>query len=321
LFVFQGRLSACFCGSSYTGINSYSSTVLTIPAETLERGKFVFGYAFNFQNYNSFSRQKFASINRKGVHSHSFDSILTQSLNLSYGITDDFSIMGVFPFRKFSGLKSTAEGITIDDGDSIGVGDFSFLAKYRFLKGKTFSLALLGGIKIPSGDTNQKNEFGFPLGADEQPGSGSWDPILGIAASKHFREFDLHSNILYRLSTLGSQDSVVGDRVNFNLGLSKNLKHGKFLGKKILPSKIFGQNLNWTLISEANGIWTEKLEIDGTKDPNHGGLVIFLSPGIQLNINDRLFNSFFMSFPVIQDLNGLQSDLNFQIGFNTSLLL
>ena len=241
-------------------------------------------------------------MNARQEHSHSLDSLLTQSLNISYGITDDLSLIANFPFRAFFGLETTAEGFLINDGSSIGFGDFSFLAKYKFLDRNNFSLAAIAGVKIPSGDTNQKNEFGFLLSPDTQPGSGSWDPIMGLAATKSFKSFDLHSSVLYQLSTPGSQDTIVGDNLSYNLALTKKLsKHVEF-------------------VTELNGLWREKVETNGIKDSNHGGHIIFATPGLRININEHLLNSIYLSLPLIQDINGYQAELNFQLGFNTTII-
>lgn len=293
---------------------------MTIPADTLQRGKFAIGYALNYQDYDSFSFNYFKEVLRSGAHSHSVDALLSHNLNLAYGLTDDLSLIANFPLQSYLGLNSTAQGFRIDDGNSIGIGDFSFFAKYRFLKKRSWSAALIAGIQVPTGDTNQKNEFGFLLSPDTQPGTGSWDPILGLSLSKKFNNLALNSNILYKLSTQGKQNTTIGDNISLNFGFSKRLKDGKLFSKKILPTKFLGQDLAWDILAEANGIWREKVETNDIKDPNHGGLLVLLTPGFRLSLNDRLYNTFFMSFPIFQELNGVQSDMAFQLGFNTSLV-
>lgn len=319
-FFVQNSSNACFCGSHYSGINNFGATALTIPSETLPRGKFALGYALNYQDYDSFSFNYFKEVNRKRIHSHSLDALLTQSVNMAYGVSDDLSLIVNLPFQAFMGLDSTSDGLRIDDGNSVGVGDVSVFAQYKFLKKNTLSAAVIAGIKIPTGHTEEKNEFGLLLAPDTQPGSGSWDPLVGLAVSKSFNKLALHSNVLYKFSTQGAQDTTVGDSLNFNLGASKSLVDGKVFSRQILPTKILGQRLSWDLISEVNGIWREKVETNGIKDPNHGGLIIMLTPGFRLSVNERFFNTVFMSFPVFQELNGVQSDLAFQLGFNTGLV-
>ena len=310
-FVLVQKVNACFCGTHYTGINNYSGSILTIPADTLNKGKFALGYSLNFQNYNSFSANTFRTILNKRVHSHSLDSVLTQSINLSYGLSDNLSLIANFPFKSYQGLSSTHSGLRFADGDSTGISDFSFFMKYRFLHEPSYSIALISGIKIPSGNTNQKNEIGELLSPDSQPGTGSWDPLVGLAVSKLFKDFVLHSSTLYQISTQGSQDIVVGDSLSANIGLSK----------KILKNKEFlKQNIGLDLVAEANFLWREKLEYQNLKDNNHGGAVIFLTPGLRLAVNDSFYNTFFLSFPIIQDFNGYQSDMALQLGFNSSFI-
>lgn len=302
---------ACLCGSHYANLNSAAGPVITIPAHTLDRNRFVFGFGMNFTNFGEFNNRKLNSLNIRGEHAHSIDTALLLNANLTYGITDDLDLILVIPYYFGYDMLSTDMGNTINDGDSIGFGDISLLAKYRFLNSEEhgFAMAALAGIKMPTGDTNQKNEYGYFLGSDDQPGSGSWDPIMGLALSKRLGKINLDTNVLYILSTEGKQDTITGDQVFFNMGLSRKL------------DAISTKNFKWTAVLETNGQWQEKVESLGIKDPNHGGLVIYLSPGIKLNYRDRVFTNIYASFPTIQDLNGIQSDINLQLGFNLNFLL
>lgn len=303
--------NSCLCGSHYANLNAAAGPVITIPAHTLPRNRFVFGYGMNFTNFGEFNSSKLNSLNLKGVHAHSIDTALLLNTNMSYGFTDDLSLILVVPFYFGYDMLSTDMGNTINDGDSIGFGDISLLAKYRFFNSDEhgFALAALAGIKMPTGDTNQKNEHGYLLGSDDQPGSGSWDPIMGLALSKRLGKFNLDSNVFYLLSMQGKQKTIVGDKTFLNFGLSRQIE------------RISTENFKWTAVFEVNGQWQEKVESLGIKDPNHGGLVIYLSPGLKLNYKDRVFTNLYLSLPTIQDLNGIQSDINLQLGFNINFLL
>lgn len=285
--------------------------VITIPAYTLPQNKLSLGFGMNFTNFGEFSQRKLNGLNRAGVHAHSIDTSMLLNTNLSYGITDDLTLIMVVPFYFGYNILTTDEGNTINDGDSIGFGDISLLAKYRFLNSEHhhFAMAAIAGIKMPTGDTNQKNEFGYLLGSDDQPGSGSWDPILGLALSNALGKVNMDSNLLYVLSTKGKQETIVGDQVFFNYALSRKLEF------------MSNENFKWTLVSEINAQWREKVESLGIKDPNHGGLVLYLTPGLKLNYRDEIFTNFYVSMPAFQDLNGIQSDVNLQLGFNLSFVL
>jgi hypothetical protein len=302
---------ACLCGNHYSSLNTAAGPIITIPAHTLDQGRVVLGYGMNYMNYSAFSQSRLRSLNQSFIHAHSINSSLLMSANLSLGLTDNLNISLIMPYYMGFGMKTTDRGNTIDDGNSIGFSDLSLLLKYRFLHSKKnkFALAALAGIKMPTGNTSQKNEFGFLLGADDQPGSGSWDPLMGLALSKSISKINIDSNALYILSTPGSQNITVGDQVLFNLGFSH------------LVERFSGKRYKWTVATEINGHWQEKVEYLGVKDPNHGGLVIYISPGIKLNYRDRVFTNLYVSLPTIQNLNGEQSDIKLQLGFNMNLLI
>lgn len=303
--------SACICGNHYTNLAHAAGPIITIPANTLDKNTFVLGFGLTFTDSSRFDYTKLNRLNRKNLHAHSMDSGLNLNLNLSYGITDDFTMSMVLPFVARYGLITTDLGNTIDDGNSMGLGDISFLAKYRLLQSQdeNTSFAALLGLKIPSGDTNEENEFSFKLSSDDQPGSGSWDPIMGLSFSQIFKErFFFDSNLLYVLSTPGKQNTIVGDRAMFNLGLSTSF------------DKLSSKNFKTSIACELNGLWQEKVESYGIKDPNHGGLIISLSPGLKLNYKNKIINNFYLSLPIIQELNGEQSGLNIQLGYNINFL-
>ena len=227
------------------------------------------------------------------------------------------------PYNFTNNIKTTFAGFTIDEGNSIGFGDLTLLGKYRFLNNEKHKLhaSFLAGIKMPTGETNETNEFGFKLGADDQPGTGSWDPLLGLALSKRFDRFSVDTSTLYRLSTKGSQDTIVGDVVNFNLGTSYHVnKINPRLFERIFPRKILGRDLDWNLVLELNGIWTEKVEFRGLKDNSHGGLTVFLSPGLRMSIDKKWISNLSIGFPVIEDLNGDQPATNLQMFFSLNRL-
>lgn len=65
------------------------------------------------------------------------------------------------------------------------VGDLTLLGKYQVIRSdqKDLDLSFLFGIKVPTGTTRRTNLMGRRFEADRQPGPGSWDPLVGIAAS------------------------------------------------------------------------------------------------------------------------------------------
>jgi hypothetical protein len=64
---------------------------------------------------------------------------------------------------------------------------------------------------------------------------------------------------------------------------------------------------------EANSLWKAKEEVKGEKDKHSGGTIVFISPGLRVNIMKRLNAILSIGIPVIQDLNGEQNDVDYRI--------
>lgn len=309
---------ACSCGCAPLGNYGIGGPIITTPAYTLPQGKFVINTNLRYQNVNELTTTDFARIN--GIHAHSHDSEMQLTATLGYGLTDDLTLSLSYPYRLLYGLKTDEEDNSIiDGGNAIGLGDMTLLAKYRFLGGggnpckdgcslegchnNHLQAALLAGIKMPTGQTNERDVDGYQLGADEQPGTGSWDPVMGLALSYPVNNFSFDTSLSYRLSTQGIQQTTVGDTINFNSAVTYNFE----------SHQVFGQSIQPAAVLEMNGIWQEKVEYQGVKDNGHGGLVMFLSPGLRAAINDYTVANFLIGFPIINDLNGTQPSTGIQL--------
>ncbi len=311
-------VEACSCGCEVLGNYGIGGPIITMPAYTLPKGKLALNTSLRYQNVYEFGASDFAFLNRNDIHAHSRDYDVLLSASAAYGITDDLNVMISYPYRIISNLQSTGHGSTVDGGDAIGLGDMTLTMKYRFLNGHKFcgvnckeracmntglQAALVAGIKMPTGQTNERDVDGFKLGADEQPGTGSWDPIMGMAFSLPMNNFSFDTSTLYKLSTQGVQSTTVGDQVSFNTAVTYNFPAARILGQSMKPAAVL----------ELNGIWQEKVEYLGVKDNSHGGLVMFISPGMRLALNDSTVANFSIGMPVITDLNGFQPDLGVQL--------
>ncbi len=309
-------VNACSCGCEALGNYGIGGPIVTMPAYTLPKGKVALNTSLRYQNVDQLTGTDFARLN--GIHAHSHDSEMLLTATMAYGLTDDLTLSLSYPYRFLYGLVTHEEDNSlINGGNSIGFGDMTLLAKYRFLNGakvcgircdqtgisSKLQAALIAGIKMPTGQTNERDSEDFRLGADEQPGTGSWDPIMGLAFSLPVNNFSFDANVNYRLSTQGIQQTTVGDIVSFNTAATYNFK----------SQQIFGQSIKPAAVLEMNGIWQEKVEEAGVKDNGHGGLVMFLSPGLRAAINDYTILNLLIGFPIINDLNGNQPDTGIQL--------
>lgn len=307
--------------------------IITIPAYTMPKGTFSIGYGLNYLNNHRLNQKQILKVIKADEHADDNYGSLNQSLSMAWGASDDLNFFVTMPFNIAYDFREVHDGIE-DLGNSIGFGDMTILAQYRFLNLSKTNLALLGGIKLPTGKTHVKSNTGETFEALNNPGSGSFDPLFGFALSRPVGSFGLDFNFLYKLATQGSQDTDIGDVANYNFAISYAVNHDhnkefdhkhkhqkqKKLLAKIFPQHLFGKHLSWDLILELNSNWEAKPEQNNIKDNNHGGTSVFLSPGIRLAVDDNFVYNFGLGFPIIEDLNGEQggTDLQLYTGFAMS---
>lgn len=302
--------------------------IITIPARTIPKGIYFLGAGINYTNFDQYTNSEIIHLNKQGKHIHSPSHIFIPSLNGGYGVTDNLFFALTVPYAFKYDYKTAFRGMAIDQGNAIGIGDITLFGEYRFYKNETKDLhsALISGIKIPSGVRRVKDNQGLLFEADEQPGTGSWDPFVGLAVSKGFEHFSFDANGLYQISTEGTQNTIVGDTASFNVALSHRINSNSRFLYKYAPKHFLGKNISWDLILEANGGWTEKPEIrmrlpfghTGIRESNHGGLLIYLTPGIRLTYDKKWITNLAISIGTIEDLNGIQRTPSFRLVFGVN---
>jgi hypothetical protein len=213
---------------------------------------------------------------------------------------------------------------TVDRGDTEGIGDLSLFGQYRFYGQESgLQASLLTGIKTPTGETDEHDDQGELFEAEFQPGSGSWDPMFGPALSQAQGRWSLDGNVLYTIATEGTQDTDLGDRFHYNGAVTYRLKGGDVVASGAAHHHHPGQHYNHEhtqsptglvidAVLELNGEWQAEQTISGETDPNSGGNVVFLSPGMRIASN-RWSGFVTVGLPIINDLNGLQSEPTYRL--------
>lgn len=304
--------------------------ISTISATPIPAGTWGLGLRSEIINNDAFSTEQledFAANGLEGVHS--IDRLNSTSLSLSYGVTDNLSVNSRIPYIERRNIRESeleeGEAEAHTHGDSVGFGDLLVLAQYKISNSKKSDISLQFGVKAPTGETDVKDNDGIRFETEFQPGSGSWDFLLGTAISKNINGFSYHANILFNLTTQGSQSTEIGDALSYNAALSYRMAltdthdpdhdHASHDHADLESS-----TAKWDLLIELNGVTRVKNEIAGIKDQNSGGTTVFLSPGIRLSSGK--FGGFIsVGVPVIEDQNGKQTDINTRIVVGASLAI
>lgn len=323
----------CAC-SSFSGAG-LAGPIVTIPAYTMPAGMTSLGLGFGYKNSGRLGSDQIKRLRNLEGHADDNYGSLVPSLNVNHGFTDRLTLGVNIPFNINWDFREAGHDGLEELGDSIGFGDITVLGRYQVIKMKQFQSALITGIKLPTGPTNIRSNTGERFEALNQPGSGSFDPLIGFAISKQVKRFGFDTNVLYKISTEGSQDTDLGDVLNYNFAISYAINHDhddqfshrhdeghkRILLQKIFPEHIAGNHLTWDLILEANALWEEKPEISEVKDANHGGSVLKISPGLRMTVNDSWVYNLSLGFPVVQDLNGEQGGTDLQLFFGVATML
>jgi len=238
---------------------------LGLPAS--QKGTLQFNLSYDFNNLNTLkSGNTTLDDNSRNRTTH---SIL---LETGYSFSNRFSVDAFFSYVKQERLINE-----IDFTSTQGVGDMIFLFKYLLAKGNEDSYNFLvgGGVKVPIGASDRRNNLGIPLNADLQPGSGAFDFIAWGQWTKPLNRrpsFQFSSTLIYSYkgkndSYLGSSLYQFGQEVSWSVGVADQF----LLAKKIVsPALQFRYR-------KAQADLFENGEL-----PSTGGNWVFIKPGFSV---------------------------------------
>src|SRR5438105_2816037 len=322
--------------------------IFTIPASTLDEGQTAVGIMFEYVRLRTLSDQTLTGAalgGNEGVHD--LKTIESASAIMAYGLTNDFTVSMRLPWVGRTGIREgdtsdPLNPVVVDRGSTSGFGDVTFLGQYRFFNDKSSRMeaAVLLGAKAPTGATNRVDKQGELFDAEFQPGSGAWTGLFGIAGTHRFGAWSLDGNVLYILSSTGTQDTDLGDRFLYNAALSYRLT-GAAAGQAghmhlggPLPEPMYHGGPKGSghhheeppapagpavdLVLEVNGEWHDKQVTAGVRDANSGGTVVYLSPGVRVSV-DKWSGYVSFGIPVVNEPNGIQPEPSWRIITGVSL--
>jgi hypothetical protein len=284
--------------------------------DTLEAGAIAAGARLSFTRPDPRSDDELEAFAGAHVHAHDSDYTLNAALGVSYGLTDRFTVSAELPYRRTDDLRAgehshSGGGVTnevVQLGSVSGIGDLRLMAKYRLLEGEA-RLALIGGVKAPTGETDKQSSEGERLETEHQPGSGSWDPIVGAAFAADIGNLTLTVGGLYQLTGEGAQDTELGDRAQVGVALSRRFGP---VDHDDGGSEPHG-HASWDVFGELTGEWEGRQTIAGEEEEESGGEVLWLSPGARYNSAGGTSFAGSVSFPLWQDIGPSHPENSFRV--------
>lgn len=255
------------------------------------------------------------------MDAHNTDYNLVGALSIAYGINHHLTVSAELPYVRRDDLREGASGGVDRLGSVAGIGDVNLLAKYRLTDSRAFGFAIVGGVKLPTGTTDKRGPGGERLETEHQPGTGSWDPIVGASASAPLDSLTFTASGLYQWSTEGAQHTRLGDRLQGGIALSHrfgggpvahlpshNHHHGDELDEHAEPHRS-----SWDAFVELAGEWEGRQKIGGEIDRESGGKWAWIAPGLRFNASTGWSASASVAVPVWQRIRSSHPDNRYRL--------
>ena len=230
---------------------------------------------------------------------------LVTNMTARYGLGQGWDVRLAVPYWRKEMTRGKMSGgvLTQNESSNNGLGDMVLMTRYRVLsqkQGSLFNLALGGGVKLPTGNTDELDELSTSngcYGTGFQCGTGSWDPKFEIALNKMIKNWRFDSTFMYTLATKGDQEYEYGDKFQYNFGSSMAIN--RWLDLQL----------------EYNGTWQDKSKSKGQKVGNSGGNSGYITPGFHVKFSRSPNIHFDVGMPILvfRDLNGEQLSEDYQI--------
>lgn len=189
--------------------------------------------------------------------------------------------------------------VTVAEGDTAptfsqgnGLGDVRVLGRYQgFTERRVFGVQV--GVKLPTGRTTQTfnagSQAGEPLDRGLQLGTGTTDLLLGLFAHGELGlDWGVFGQVLVQKPLAERDGFKPGDGVNANLGL-------RYTGFRGFTPHL---QLNARIEGRESGV--------NADIGNSGATLVYLSPGLTVEVAPRIQVYAFAQVPVAQRVTGLQ---------------
>lgn len=254
-------------------------------------------YMFEEQNWHEKEAREGHNLHHAGHHFQNKTREEFHHLTLGNRLTPDFTLQTELSYVSRHSIEIDDHTILGAKQKSQGIGDLRLIGDYRAFRGPKGSVGLIGGVKFPTGSTQERNTIGTRFEPELQPGSGSYDYLAGLVFQKKENRVSLAANSIYVFKTEGDQDFEFGDVVSASL-----------LAEYLLNPQ---QQIKTKLGFDANIQYAQKQKDAGVKLADSGGTTFLFGPVLSLSANENVsFSGSFLA-PVYQNLGGVHQELDF----------
>lgn len=281
-----GQASAC----SVCIANALGAGLAAIGAQTLPKGMAVWGVS-----YFSFTKSQIAMAEEEeGTHpmfAAGPREVHLQSqynLDVAYGISNLLMVQATVPYVTRSLQAPDSAPVNTE-----GLGDCTLGLTWQMPPrwGDKALIAFTGEVKFATGQNSMRGSDGNLLEEHSQIGTGSTDYTLGVRATSEVGRGLAFAGLRYRANGENGRGFRYGNVTFYNVGYSMTLDEQS------------------SLILEFTGRIADRDRVgDGTKDPESGGHLGFLSLSARRSLGGGLGLIASYQTPLVRKLNGTQSE-------------
>ncbi len=296
LLMASGAASRAAYACSTCTIGQLGKEGAVTSAESQDK-KWYFEYLFEQQNWDKMDARDAHNLHHAGHHFH--DKTIEDMHHFKMGghVTEDLNVFVDFPYVVRRSLEVDDHDILGSKQESKGLGDLHLIGDHRFWHDDAQALSAIAGIKFPSGSTEEKNSAGTLFEPELQPGTGSYDYILGGAYKVQGDRASAVANTSYVWTTRGEQEFEAGDVFTLSLAADYLVNpQARYFKTRAGIDAVF-QN-------------EQKQQEDGVETDDSGGQTLLSGPIIKVEGNPNLGLSGSLLFPVYQHLGGVHQELD-----------
>lgn len=308
----QLHSQGCSCCSGNSG--SFASTTINDNVGLQQKKSWLIDLIYDYKLFLPYTTNDLEKVSNQKNDVMGIASAWVSSLRVSYGIVDKLSLSVILPYVNIASTvnqKADEQHYqTINSSPTLAFADASVLATYLFYNKNNVKLSTMGGMELPTGKLpKQKDQI--------ITGSGTFDPMVGLAASKRWNKFSLRTNLAYKITTLNSKGADYGDFLNYQCGLSYQV--GKVSSSDTLSCvdvpKTPILNIGLTVLGEN----LHPIKESGVLVNNTGFYRNFASLGGSLLLKNKFAIYVAVDIPITQNNYGVQNASSYRFKIGTSL--
>lgn len=211
--------------------------------------------------------------------------------SIEYAVSDRVALRAELPFH----MNHRKQGNQNVSYEGRGFGDVTISGRYWLNDPSPdrWSFYLEAALGIPTGDDDQYLGSGAPKRPYIIPGSGTWNPSLGLGVTKTFGDLTVFGAARYTY-TIGENDTGydAGEPFSVSAGIAQSVFKWGPESEKILG---FSLNGSYVYVNERD-------KRDGDTVRNSGGNWVHVTPGLFFSPDNGKFTAF-VAFPILAYFN------------------